>query len=200
MRFVNHATFLVLFVWSFASIARVDAWRPGDENLCPATGTYVNDYYGFQVRIPAGLKGCPNSPVGLSDHGVAIPLDEHGSIECFAGYNGPLYHKINDAFHGTLDSIRDQAVDRSVAIVLRRHTKLDGLWADRVVVRYIDKVSNVEMVEDSIIAMRSINKELPVPSHLYIISLVTTARLYPQDRDTLENLLVSWKEISTIDD
>jgi len=170
------------------------AWEEGDAQKCPATGLYTNSYYGFRVRIPDGLRGCPNSPVWLSDHGVFIPLDgPRRSLEAYAGYNAVLFESPDLAATNSLEWVEDRAVKGSVVVDLRSAVTVSGLKGVRLVVRYVDRESQVPMIQDKVHLLRSITTGVSVPSHEYCVSLVTTAESYSTDRKLLEELLSSWQ-------
>jgi hypothetical protein len=62
-------------------------WTTGDEITCPAVPSYKNNEYAFEFKNPTHLRGCPDSPVGMSDHGVLIRLSSGSSADAFASYN-----------------------------------------------------------------------------------------------------------------
>ena len=105
---------------------------------------------GFEVRIPEGLIGCPNSPIGMTDHGVVIPLLEHspqGELEVYAAYNALFFRNPAEAVGSDIDWLRqEEAQSGSVAVVSRRGTRLGPLKAIRTVVRYRTKTDGIEMV------------------------------------------------------
>jgi len=177
------------------------AWEDGDEEKCPLRGHYVN-YYGFTVTLPDGLKGCPNSPVGMSDHGVEIPLDPQRQrvIDVFAAYNATLDETVADSIARTIDSFREDKAVTGLRVISRSASRLGGLRAQRLVLRYRLKETGVEMVFDSSDALRSVIKPFSEPSHSYRVSLITPAKFYKADRRVLEQVLASWHQSATEDD
>lgn len=176
------------------------AWEPGDEVKCPARGSYVNPY-GFSVEIPRGLNGCPNSPVEMSDHGVIIPLDAtgQGTVEVYAGYNALLHETVRDAIDTAIETTRNDAKPGSVAILSRSRTRLGGLKAERVVLRYKIKGSEAEVIRDSTEALRAVIKPDSEPSHHYSLTLSTTPNRYEADRAILDRVRKSWRRTATED-
>jgi len=176
------------------------AWEKGDETKCPQRGTYQNGY-GFRVAIPMGLRGCPNSPVGMTDHGVAIPLDSLGnrSIDVFGAYNAALFGSIREATDSSLDYLRNNTKYEHITVIRRIRTRLGGLEAERTIIGYRMRDSGVEMTSDSTEALRCVGKCQYGPSHTYAVTLTSPAATYPTDRKLLESLLQSWKKQPTND-
>ena len=177
-------------------------WKKGDENKCPASGPYINSWYGFQIEIPTGMTGCPNSPVFMSDHGVLIPLVPAKTrwIECYAGYNGPLYSTVEEAVDSTIDWLKENARPESLEIKSRLYLLLDGIKAERVLIQYTDKESGVVIIKDTIELLRSIIKENAAPSHQYSLSLFTTPDHYASDHVLFEQVIKSWRKAKSEDE
>ena len=176
------------------------AWEPGDERRCPARGAYANGY-GFRITLPPGLHGCPNSPVGMSDHGVAIPLDAARTrvIEAYAGYNATPYRNVHRAVSATLAFMGEYAECRPWVLLSRRRTRLGGLAAERVVLRCGPRGSGTALIHASTEALRRVTAGA-APSHTYSVSLSTTAEHYSEDRALLRQVLASWQTRTTDDD
>jgi hypothetical protein len=177
------------------------AWDQDDEGKCPASGVYENRFHGFQVTIPDGLKGCPDSPVGFTDHGVLIAIDlpSGRAIDCFAAYNAPMYENARAAADADLDYLRGSAAPGSVNVVSRRQTRLGTLPAERLVVRYKGATDGVERVQDSIHALRPSPKGQDTLSREYTVSLDGRTEAYRNDVSILERVLKSWKLLETAD-
>jgi hypothetical protein len=196
-QFLRRSLLALALTWALPG----HAWEEGDQETCPARGRYVNAY-GFSVTLPDGLKGCPNSPVGMSDHGVEIPLDPQRQrvIDVFASYNVLLHETVAEAVTDDLDSFRENAELTAVKLVSRTSFRLGGLAAERLVLRYRVKATGMEMISDSSSALRSVIKASAEPSHAYRVSLTTPANRYAADRLVLEQILASWRQSATDDD
>src|SRR5450631_3531198 len=97
------------------------AWVVGDEATCPAVGRYINSEYAFEVTIPRDLRGCPDSPVGMSDHGVLIRLSNDSSIDIFESYNALTFQTIDEAADWEINMLaKRSALD---SFVLRSRTR-----------------------------------------------------------------------------
>lgn len=178
-------------------------WTARDQGQCRATGTYRNAYYGFQLRIPSGLRGCPNSPIGMTDHGVLIPISPSAGrvVEAYAGYNSALSADLEEAAAAHIESLRaTRAEPASPAVVRRAPGRLGSLEAVRIVIVYKDKITGTDRVKDTTLALRSVNKSVEAPSHEYQVSLRTDQKNYERDRPVLENVLRTWREGATADD
>jgi hypothetical protein len=162
-------------------------WQPGDEHKCPAAGLYGNPY-GFSVEISRGLKGCPNSPVGMSDHGVAfrLPPPSRGVVEAYGGYNAALYQDASEAADSMVDYLKTQ--HKEVKLRSRVEVHLDNLDAVRQIVDYVH--DGVAMVMDQTQATRKGDRGI---GYDYAVSLTTTAAAYSEDKKVLETVLKSWK-------
>jgi len=176
----------------FGNTPSSDQWANED---CIAVGRYVNHWYGFVIQIPRGLHGCPNSPIGMSDHGTWIPLRSSmdRGIECYAAYNAMFHQTVDDAMEDDLGWITtDIAVPGSVQVIRRSRSKLGTLPAARVVLVYLSRKSGTAVVEDRTSALRSINRKYEAPSHEYSVTLHSTPAAYGQDLSILEEVLRTW--------
>lgn len=193
----------VLFLLLMTMTSTAGSWESGDEDRCPLHGVYVNGY-GFSVILPPGLKGCPNSPVGMSDHGTFIPLDKkkQRSIEAYAGYNAVPYATVEEAVAASINFMREDQELSAVTLVSKTDTSLGGLPAQRFVLRYQFKGNSkaTEMVRESVETLRSVLKPASEPSHAYSLSLTTDGKHYAEDRAIFERMLASWKTSATDDD
>ena len=172
-------------------------WK--DQDDCSASGRYLNGWYGFSVEIPAGLHGCPNSPVFMSDHGTIIPLTDPPAgryIECFAGYNSLFHESAKDAADAALEWLREPngpAKPGSVVVLRQEQAILGSLRAFHLVIRYQPKDGGASTIEDTTVALRVINQNYPVPSHEYSVTLTTPEKYYDLDNSTLTSLVKSWR-------
>jgi len=172
------------------------AWQDGDESKCPARGTYRNADYRFRVRIPVGLSGCPNSPVGMSDHGVYVPLAGKGvprSIEAFGAYETFDHATPTAAAVQGVESAREDAAPGTFMAESPRTGRLSGLASARVVVRYTDRETGRAVVRDDTYVLRPAGPGKGGIARAYIVSLVTTPEDYEADRAVFEKVLASWK-------
>ncbi len=177
------------------------------QNVCPdevdTSGKYVNYSYGFSIIIPAGLKGTWNSArcvagkegcVCMSDHGRIIPLSESPNdndhwIEAYAAFAADLDEPtLKDEVDKRIDWIRERSAAGSVSVLQVTDTKIGGMSAKRVVVRYHDKESNRVMVEDFVEALRG-RAEVDVAYSVYLRSPLDA---YERDKPNFERVLSSF--------
>jgi hypothetical protein len=128
---------------------------------------------------------------------VVIPLasaDPNRNIECYAAYNVLFHESASAAVDAAIEwVVQDLAVPRSVTVLRRQTTTLGSLPAVRVVIRYKDKETGVELILDSTQAVRIVIKQYEGPSHEYDVKLTTPVSLYLQDRRVLEAVLSTWR-------
>jgi hypothetical protein len=162
-------------------------WEPGDETKCPAAGEY-NNMYGFSIHIPLGLRGCPNSPVGMSDHGVSFGLapPSHGAIDVYGGYNGPLYQDASESAESTFSYLKGR--EEEVKLRSRVETHLGRLHAIRQVIEF--RRGGVIMIEDDTEALTGGSNGIDFD---YAVTLTTRSADYPTDLKVLKAVLASWK-------
>jgi hypothetical protein len=181
-----------------ATPSAANAWNEGDQNICPGRDLYDNSYYGFEVRIPKGLKGCPNSPVGMPDHGVQFRTSRGGTLDAFASFNALFHKNANDSADFELEVIQGEAIAGSVQMVSRQHTKLGGLDAVRLIAHYRRKTDQRAAVWDVTVAVRGekgcqSSGSCPLE---YAVLLSSDEAAYSADRIVLREVLMSWKAIS----
>jgi hypothetical protein len=180
---------VVILLLPFAA----NAWTAGDEERCPARGPYENADYGFRVTLPAKASGCPNSPVGMSDHGVTVPLPEYGGeIEVFAAYDIEKW-ELKEASESVLSWLRQAAKDEKVEIVSQAQTKLGDLPAIRTVTLYTDSRDGIRRIDDGVVAVRNIAGRQYNPVVLYSIHITVRQGRYDASRSTFEKLLRTWQ-------
>lgn len=187
---------LIAFLVTVSLPATALAWQDGDEAKCPARGTYRNADYRFRVRIPAGLSGCPNSPVGMSDHGVYVPIAGKGvprSIEAFAAWETFGHATPVAAAEQAIEAAREDAASGTFTASAPRAGRLSGLASARVVLRYTDAESGRAVVRDDTYVLRPAAPGKDASARAYILSLVTTPEDYDADRAVLDRVLASWK-------
>lgn len=188
---------LIVFGLLLAVAVPARAWVPGDQRTCPARGSYKDSDYGFEITVPVGLHGCPNSPVGMSDHGVMIPVAKGGgAIEAYAAYNVLFWQTPNEAADGIIKWAAMGAVPGSVTVRSRVRGVLGGLPAIRLVVQYERARDHLLWTEDATVALRATKSQATsgAPDLLYIVDLDTPATEYRAERAPLEAVLHSWKQ------
>jgi len=192
MKDVRVSCFMVSALLALATPAA--GWDRGDQVLCPAIGEYKNSMFGFAVAIPEGLRGCPNSPVDFTDHGLLIPLDGDGSrsIECYAAWNALLLQDIDAAIESDLEFLHSAEYRRTSHVVFRRRTLLGGHEAGRVAVRFQREHPTLTIVSDSTTLLWGHANNATVPDIKFKVTLTTTESMYKNDRRTLEAVLASW--------
>ena len=161
-------------------------------------GSYRNYTYGYSVEIPAGMVGMGSTPPA-PQHGFVINLDSPRSTRGPYGAEAPKSHVYVDGSYNSLEweQLEDAAgfnfkwrhkCFESVRQVSREWTRLGGLRALRVVLRY--ESDGVEMVNDETVAFRTEGKD---PSPVYTLDLDTPLSKYERDRPVLEALLKGWR-------
>jgi hypothetical protein len=177
------------------------------QNVCPdevdTTGKYVNYSYGFSIIIPPGLKGTWNSArcvagnegcVCMSDHGRIIPLSERLDdtdhwIEAYASFAADPDDTVQDEVNKRLDWIRERSVAGSASVLRAPDTKIGGISAKHVIVRYRDKESNQMMVEDFVEALWGGAEGDRVEYSVYLRSPID---VYEQDKASFDRVLSSF--------
>jgi hypothetical protein len=177
--------------------------RADDGNTdCRMRGMYTNDVYGFSVVIPLNHVACPNSPLGMVEHGLVVELGEgwKRNIEAYAGYNSTEYTDLPDVAEGSKDLLDDDLPKNAVTELSRSDARLGGLPAIRIVLRFPGEENSGPMIQDEVSALRKVIPGANVPSHLYSLRLTTQEARYAEDRKVFEKMLASWQELATDDD
>lgn len=169
---------------------------------CRMRGMYTNDVYGFSVVIPLDHVACPNSPLGMQEHGLVVELSDDWlrNIEAYAGYNSRDYVDLQDVAEGAKDILDDDLPRDSIKELSRSATHLGALSAIRIVMRYPGADNGGAMIQDEVSALRKVIPGAEVPSHFYSLRLVTQEARYAEDRKVFEKMLASWHELATDDD
>jgi hypothetical protein len=198
MRLIRLSTWML--VVSIGGMAATKDQRSACPDEIPWTGKYIDYDYGFSIVIPAGLQGFWNSArcakqghecTCMSDHGRIIPLSTRTDgpdrqIEAYADYGAELESgTVSEAMASNMQSIRDRSEANRVEVLRKHVTKLDKLSAERYVVRYSDKRSNIWMIEDFAEAMGN--------GVRYMLYLRTPESTYTQDRPLLERIISSFR-------
>jgi hypothetical protein len=158
-------------------------------------GLYENNVYGYSVVIPAGMVGLGATPPA-PQHGFGIDLGAPRSISWVRGAGFPKSYIYADGSYNTLEWRRpDDAIDSQLAflrekgenvrLLSRTATSLGGLRAVRAVALYEEH--GVSMVSDETAAFGEGG------SPVYTLSLSTPLTKYEWDRQTLEEMLKSWR-------
>jgi hypothetical protein len=156
------------------------------------------------VTIPKGRKAYSDSPVTgcgddmsiMGDHGVVIPLsteaDEPGrQIGISSGYNSAEVRSVADAATDDAEWIRTRRAEAGTARVLRRAgVSLAGLPGLRIVVRYRDKRTGRDMVNDVLEILRPIpTRRDPLPAYYVHVHLLSPQEHYEEDLREIETFL-----------
>lgn len=191
--------FLALCLMLSALSAQADESVQTD---CRMRGMYTNDVYGFSVIIPLDHVACPNSPLGMQEHGLVVELSDDWirNIEAYAGYNSRDYVDLQDVAEGAKDILDDDLPRDSIKELSRNSTHLGGLPATRIVMRFPGGDNSGPMIQDEVSALRKVIPGTNVPSHFYSLRLVTQEAHYVEDRRIFEKMLASWRELPTDDD
>lgn len=191
--------YLPLLLAFSALTARADDSLQTD---CRMRGMYSNDVYGFSVIIPLDHAACPNSPLGMREHGLVVELSDDWlrNIEAYAGYNSSEYVDLQDMAEGSKDILSDDLPKNAVKELARSTTHLGGLQAIRIVMRFPGDDGGGPMIQDEVSALRRVIPGQGVPSHFYTLRLITQESHYAEDRKIFEKMLASWHELATDDD
>lgn len=163
---------------------------------CRMRGMYANDFFGFSVVIPADRVACPNSPMGMPEHGLVVELssDWQSNIEAYGGYNSAAYVSLHDVSEGIWDLLDEDLAEKSVTKISESLTQLGDLPAIRVVLRFTSGENKTPMIQDEIAALRPVIQGIPLPSHFYRLTLTTTQDRYSSDLPVFEKMQKSWQQ------
>jgi hypothetical protein len=177
----------LLPAWAFA-------WKSGDETTCPVTGRYSNAEYLFSVTLPGNLKGCPDSPVGMSDHGVLVRIGTDSSIDVFASYNALFFESIDAAADWEVENLTKASAPGSFQLRSRTRQTLGGLRAIRIVANYRKADTNADEAADITVALRAVKGQESLGKYWisYVVSLASPAHDFPSQRQLLDRILKSW--------
>jgi hypothetical protein len=190
------ARFLALLLLDVVS-RHANAWITGDEMTCPAVASYKNDEYAFQLKIPGQLRGCPDSPVGISDHGVLIRLSSKSSVDAFASYNVLTFQTVEEAVDWEIDNLTKASASDSFVLQSRTSATLGSLKAERIVADFRDPSTGVAKRADVTVALRSAKDKSGLGLYWlsYMVSMVAPAQEYPSRRQVLDAILGSWETL-----
>jgi hypothetical protein len=167
--------------------------QAGNPLECDLSGR-TDSGWGFSVEVPVPLKGCRPDP-----HGILILLsDRHGDrlMGCSGSYNALDRENVGDSAQSFIEySLSDGLRYDAVQLVSRKKTRLGGLPAERIVIRYREKGCLGEMILDYVLALGPKPEEHPEsPSRYdYGVWLETSPDALQQDRVVFERLLRSWR-------
>ena len=160
------------------------------------TGVYANHQYGFALRVPVGLVALGDAPP-LPNHGITIDLretshnrpsaeEQEGHIWVDGHYSpDPALNKLTDIVTSELESAQARRPD--FVLLAKESSKLGGLDASHIVMKYTMHDSDTPLIEDRIVAIRPGPKgEVPV---VYEIVLLTSETYRQKDLLVLNNVL-----------
>jgi hypothetical protein len=194
---ITHKTLVLVLLLLGGASQHANAWITGDETTCPAVARYKNDEYAFQIKIPGQLRGCPDSPVGMSDHGVLIRLSSASSVDAFASYNVLTFQTVEEAVDWEIENLTKASASKSFVLRSRTSGTLGSLKAERIVADFRDSSTGVAKRADVTVALRSANNQSGLGQYWlsYMVSMVTPAEEYPSRRKALEAILGSWETL-----
>lgn len=193
-------------LWSvsqpLAGVQSPNQRKPSDCELS-WSGRYRNAW-GYELTVPPGRKGYPNSPVSgcgkdmviMGDHGLVIPLsrepyERQRHIEIFAAYNSLEWTDIGTVADEWLRQVRSRAAKDTVQVLHRAGASLGGVAGLRITVRYQDDALQQQIIEDRMLFLRTRDRDEAVPAYEVTIYLRTPARSYQRDRAVFEALLAT---------
>jgi len=184
------------------AITSVTAQADEMQTDCRMRGMYSNDFFGFSVVIPLDHVACPNSPMGMPEHGLVVELspDWQSNIEAYGGYNSAAYVNLHDVAEGTWDLLDEELAEKSVTKISESSAHLGKLPAIRVVLRFNAGENKTPMIQDEIAALRPVIPGLSLPSHFYRLTLTTPQDRYNKDLPVFEKVLGSWQELDAYTD
>lgn len=183
--------------------------RPRDtfvkgEIRCPdetaTTGYYRNYSYGFSISIPRGLRGFWNSArcvkdkrdcVCMGDHGRFIPVDRNSYLQVFVGtQNSETIRESIDEEVGFILRTHEEKKERA-EVVTRVSSRLGGVSATRLKLRYRDAKTGEFMLEDSIISPPPVDRNHG--GFLYSVTLSTPEKQYAKRKALFYSIIMSWR-------
>ena len=158
-------------------------------------GRYVNQVYGYSVRIPANMRGAGSTPPA-PQHGFGIDLDHPRStawkdarefpksyLHADGSYNTLEWKRAKDAANAHLGYLRDDG--GKVLVLETTPASLGGLDAVRIFALYEE--GGEQMAYDAVFAFDD------DASIVYTLALTTPLSKYKRDRPVLEEMLASWR-------
>ena len=153
-------------------------------------GLYRNLEYGFSLRVPRTYRGAqPGSPAPR--HGVRIALNKGGFIWADGSYNAEEYQTPTDAASVSLDRIQNEG--GTILSVQRRVGHLDTLASEHTVVRYRNNTSHEDLVEEYIVALRSLGEDEKRTGIVYSVGMSCRENEYAKTKKLFGELVSSWK-------
>ena len=163
------------------------------------SGHYANGW-GFELTIPEGLVGIPNSPVSgcgagavtLGDHGLLIQLSPEPEpdhwIEAYGAFNAAELATAEESAQRAIGWIRERATN--VRVTHRGAVVVSGVRGVRTVVRYRDRKLQQHMVEDHLAFLRGGTGSGP-PTYQFSLYLRTPAEKYEAELRVFERVLAT---------
>jgi len=180
-----------------AGLVADDWWMRVEEidsqtGLVVHRGRYRNPNYLYSFTIPEGLV-CLSDPAPAPHHGCGIHLSEHPRAHLLAdgSYNTLDRVSSDDALRDAFDSLMKEGTE--IVVLERRETSLDGLPAERLVVRYKHRDEKEATVEAVVMARRNLPEWGDM---IYTLDLISPSFRFEQDKAVFEAILASWKNES----
>src|SRR5215813_11922418 len=153
-------------------------------------GLYYNYDYAYQVRLPNGLTGF-RSPAPMPNHGFVVRLNDSGTAYLWvdASYNAMLWASLREAADANVGYLKHDSLTDPV-VLAREPTRLGGLTAHRVVVKYTD-VSGTAIIEEKVLVMRK-PRDANGIGIMYTIGLRSPQARLEQDRAVFNALYKSF--------
>jgi hypothetical protein len=187
----------------------------GDWPFEPLTGRFENRAKGYAVVVPRGYYTLvPTEP--WPDNGCQIDL--HGGIPTKQEWTslrtrGPVmgaYAFYNAAFEDSLESIVASSLKELLmrgddAVVLEaRTTQLGPLTGRRIVVRYRDRDTQEDQIEEQVLAWYCEPSFGPIQTHddwllshtIFVVFLNSPTNRYVQDRSLFKQFCASWRIVA----
>lgn len=161
----------------------------GRTGLVINKGLYRNPNYLYSFTIPAGMV-CLSDPPPAPHHGCGIDLSEDPRAYVWAdgSYNSLDRVSPDDAMRDNFDSLMKEGTE--IVVLKRSSMSLDGLPAERLIVRYKHREDKESTVEDAVIALRHLKDW---GNMIYTLGLISTPSRFEEEKVVLESILASWK-------
>ena len=151
-------------------------------------GRYSNVNYLFSFMIPEGFT-CFGNPAPNPNHGCGVRLSENPKryVWTDGSYNAVDEPSISSWLDWLIEHRQEKGSEWS--ILERKPCLLGGLEAERAVFTYKSKNQKEAIIEDIIVAFRTVEGYGEI---VYTVGLISSASHYKNDKALLEQIISSW--------